>query len=609
MGLVRAEDAFLNLVPGITRSQATAMASRMGLQGSFVDAGLLVGAGASANFVSTDLLFNTRSGKWEFGFKLNGEQIPFELSTNGSLRNTGVGIQGDIFKGQNGRNSSKFNFSLNAEGAFQGGLAQNIGRRLGVNVIVVKQNGELRYRLEVGAAVGLSPKVGVEAVVATPTSIIEGLVQGSIKVAGLEVFNSAKLFDGGASGADALFRSRIDEAARRVGEIATTPNSEGELNLKVAPIAIAKLAPLLEGADEILLSEIGNMLIDGAEFDRFGDATGRFREDVRVNPDGISFVSPTSAESEFDLFDRLHPAVRDRVKNGNQDLFEKEDDFVQKNLECFAPNTMVRLVNGQNTSIKNVKIGDEILAFSSSTGRIEPARITQIHKTPDQPVIDFHGTRVTPGHVFAQPDEAWREIGAILLADAFVVNEDGEIIRARTGDVVSPETFALLQATIGPSGVPAFEVAAGRMASPSQTAPEDRPQKSLYLPGVTTIGGENDLNNTNSLLFAKSGAGLSTEGGAHGTLTLDPGRQGSGRPFDPWDFTRPAPDGYTLPWAGRETVYNITVEGLHTYIADGWRVHNDSREFRQAGTALGGLLADQLFAHFGNDNVALDLAA
>lgn len=518
MTLVRAEDAFLNLVPGITRSQANELARTIGLRGKFVDAGILVGAGASANFVSTDLLFNTRTGKFQFGFKLNGEKIPFEVSTDGTLRNTGGGIQPELFRGQNGRNSARASFGLNADGAFQAGLAQNIGRRLGVNVLVVKENGELRYRLEVGVAVGVSPKVGVEAVVTTPKSIIDGLVKGARKVAGLEVLNDAQLVDAGDSGEDVFFRSRIDEAARRVGEIATTPNSDGELNLKVSPIAITNLAPLIEVADEILLSENGHMLIDGVEFDLYGEATGNFKEDVKVNSDGISFVSPTPTKSKFDPLDRLHPAVRDRVKKGNQGLFEKEDDFVQKNPECFAPSTKIHLVKGQIVSIKDVKVGDEVFAFSKVTDRLEPAQIIQIHTTGERDVIDFHGTRVTPGHVFAQPDDAWREIGAVLLADGFVVNEDGATVRARTGEVVSPDTCALLQQTIGPSGVPAFEIAEGRVLSPGHAQPDSHQDKSVYLPGVTTIGCEKTLRNTNDLLFAGAGPDLADQRPALGTL-------------------------------------------------------------------------------------------
>lgn len=75
------------------------------------------------------------------------------------------------------------------------------------------------------------------------------------------------------------------------------------------------------------------------------------------------------------------------------------------------------------------------------------------------------------------------------------------------------------------------------------------------------------------------------------------------------EFSFVADDGYVLPYAGREAVYNITVEDTHTYIADGWLVHNDSLEWRAAGEQFGGLLASQLYQNFGGDNVAFGLAA
>lgn len=68
----------------------------------------------------------------------------------------------------------------------------------------------------------------------------------------------------------------------------------------------------------------------------------------------------------------------------------------------------------------------------------------------------------------------------------------------------------------------------------------------------------------------------------------------------PPSVTRPAPK--------RHRVYNFTVEGLHTYIAGGYRVHNDSRFGPQSPEGrLGSLLGSTLAAHFGPDNVALNL--
>ncbi|TQV78586.1 calcium-binding protein [Denitrobaculum tricleocarpae] len=68
----------------------------------------------------------------------------------------------------------------------------------------------------------------------------------------------------------------------------------------------------------------------------------------------------------------------------------------------------------------------------------------------------------------------------------------------------------------------------------------------------------------------------------------------------PPSMIRPAPK--------RHRVYNFTVEGLHTYIAGGYRVHNDSRYSVQSTEGrLGSLLGSTLASHFGPDNVALSL--
>ncbi len=76
-------------------------------------------------------------------------------------------------------------------------------------------------------------------------------------------------------------------------------------------------------------------------------------------------------------------------------------------------------------------------------------------------MIDFHGTTVTPGHAYLCPEGEYREVGAVMMADGFVVNQGGDIVRARTRELVSPETFAMHQTIFGASGVPAFEVGFG----------------------------------------------------------------------------------------------------------------------------------------------------
>ena len=161
-------------------------------------------------------------------------------------------------------------------------------------------------------------------------------------------------------------------------------------------------------------------------------------------------------------------------------VFDHNGDFVgvkeiAAGPRCFGPDTLVQIPGGKSRRIADLKLNDTVLAFSSATGALEPARITQTHITPDQAVINFHDTIVTPGHVYLCPDDEFRQLGAILNADGYVVNSAGETVRARTGEVVSAESFALRQAMFGASGVPAFEVGFGVAADaekPVQTAPQ-----------------------------------------------------------------------------------------------------------------------------------------
>ena len=63
---------------------------------------------------------------------------------------------------------------------------------------------------------------------------------------------------------------------------------------------------------------------------------------------------------------------------------------------------------------------------------------------------------------------------------------------------------------------------------------------------------------------------------------------------------------------GRHTVYNFTVEGLHTYVAGDYRVHNNSFEdialAGSIGSSLGRFAAQQITSLF-TDNVAVNIVA
>ncbi|MDB9433083.1 Hint domain-containing protein [Microcystis aeruginosa] len=66
------------------------------------------------------------------------------------------------------------------------------------------------------------------------------------------------------------------------------------------------------------------------------------------------------------------------------------------------------------------------------------------------------------------------------------------------------------------------------------------------------------------------------------------------------------------PVAGKHTVYNFTVEDLHTYIAGDYRVHNESLSLYQpvtTGGFIGASIGSQIGSYFANDKFASQLVA
>lgn len=118
------------------------------------------------------------------------------------------------------------------------------------------------------------------------------------------------------------------------------------------------------------------------------------------------------------------------------------------NTKCFAAGTPIEMADGTTKVIENIKIGDKVLAFDPDTdggrGIKVPKRVTQLHRTENQPLINFHGTKVTPGHAYLTDEGAFLPIIEILQNDGTVVMSDGRVIRARTGwEVGSKEDIAI----------------------------------------------------------------------------------------------------------------------------------------------------------------------
>lgn len=104
---------------------------------------------------------------------------------------------------------------------------------------------------------------------------------------------------------------------------------------------------------------------------------------------------------------------------------------------CFAAGTPIEMADGTTKPIEDIRLGEKVLAFDGDAdggrGAKVPRRVTQLHRNENQPLINFHGTKVTPGHAYLTGEGTFLPIIEILQNDGTVVMSDGKVIRARTG--------------------------------------------------------------------------------------------------------------------------------------------------------------------------------
>ena len=116
---------------------------------------------------------------------------------------------------------------------------------------------------------------------------------------------------------------------------------------------------------------------------------------------------------------------------------------------CFAAGTMIRMADGSEKPIEEIRIGDQVMSFDVPNGELGASTVMQTFETSDQLVIDFHGTNVTPGHVYACADGQFRMLIDILEQDGAIVIADGRHIRARTGYEVGTDEDAIVMVGLG----------------------------------------------------------------------------------------------------------------------------------------------------------------
>ena len=148
------------------------------------------------------------------------------------------------------------------------------------------------------------------------------------------------------------------------------------------------------------------------------------------------------------------PLFHDAPAADTNALDDELEEFARTgDVRCFATGTLIELADGTRKSIERIAVGDSVLAFDDEAqagrGALVSRRVTQLFATPDRAVLDFHGLRVTPGHVFLCGDGpqagSFRMLLDILCDDGAIVDRAGRLVRAATNGLVGTREDAFVE--------------------------------------------------------------------------------------------------------------------------------------------------------------------
>ncbi|HTG01404.1 MAG TPA: Hint domain-containing protein, partial [Nitrospirota bacterium] len=280
------------------------------------------------------------------------------------------------------------------------------------------------------------------------------------------------------------------------------------------------------------------------------------------------------------------------------------NNILVHNKGCFLPETLIRLADGTDTPISSIRPHDQLLAFTPDGGIVHASvRRVLTHEVNEYRIVrtadrEFH---VTPEHPFYTGSGTFRTLEALGPGDEiFMFDGAGlssakiesiETVRARTAvyniETDAPNTFFADGAAVHNKGGGGCFPAGTLITTPRGDVPIERLSAGDTVTGIDRIGRlvpvviQGTQTTRSALLHLKTGRGPFT------TTEEHPLARSLGK------FVRAGellPGGTILFWNGMSvaetpvisttvtnssaTVYNISVEKPHTFIANGFIVHN-----------------------------------
>lgn len=120
--------------------------------------------------------------------------------------------------------------------------------------------------------------------------------------------------------------------------------------------------------------------------------------------------------------------------------------------QCFGRGTLITMADGSCKKIEEVVVDDRVLS-SDRHGNLVPGRVSKVWSNQAPHVLDFHGTIVTPGHMYERSDEPYQgqyqPLVKILMEDGALIRVDGGLVRASTGCVLGSDGDKVVWAVAG----------------------------------------------------------------------------------------------------------------------------------------------------------------
>ena len=155
----------------------------------------------------------------------------------------------------------------------------------------------------------------------------------------------------------------------------------------------------------------------------------------------VSEYANLQMPADIDTANRDFPGMENLLPTANTAagfVLQAESDGPK----CFVAGTEITMWDGSKKPIESIRPNDWVLSHDKN-GNPVPGRVSRTFTNEAKIILDFHGTFVTPGHVYycagGKYQGRFAPLMDILRDDGVVQHEDGTLIRAATGCTVGSD--------------------------------------------------------------------------------------------------------------------------------------------------------------------------